>query len=159
MMEFSEYIDSLCREHKLVQHSDKECHFSNLISDFDNKLQRVMHYPCVGIDTEGFSIEGSFDNELQADVFNIYFLTHVRDHGSLAEKMSAFKLTYQILIDFVGRFKRDSEHGVEPMTRFSMLGSEATRIEFTDNALYGWVLSITVNSRIFALNCNGNFNS
>lgn len=159
MMEFPEYIDALCREHKLVGHSDEECHFSNLVSDFDNKLQRIMHYPCVGIDTEGFSVEGSFDNELQHDTYNLYFLTHVRDHGSLEDKLKAFKLTYTIMLDFIGRFKRDAERGISPMERFAMLGSEATRIEFTDNALYGWVLSIPHIKRIFTLNCNENFKS
>lgn len=158
-MDFPEYIESLCREHKLVKHSDDECHFSNLVSDFDNKLQRLMHYPCVGIDTDGFSVAGASDNEMAVHEYNLYFLTHVRDHGSLSEKMKAFSTTYAILEDFIGRFKRDAERGVSPMERFSMEGGGASRIEFTDNALYGWVLSINLPKRIFALNCNSNFNS
>lgn len=154
---FPSYIEGLCREHKWVRHSDSECHFSNLVSDFDNKLQRIMCYPCVGIDTDGFYIDAP--NDLETHQYNLYFLQHVRDHGDINEKLHAFGLTYQLLEDFMARFKRDKVDGKDPMCFFDGGGAEAARIEFTDNALYGWVLSIKLPQRISYLNCNNNFES
>lgn len=154
-VEFPGYIDKLCREHKWIRHSDNECHFSNLISDFDNKLQRIMNYPCVGIDTDGFYVDGP--NELETHQYNMYFLQHVKDHGDINEKLHAFGLTYQILEDFIARFKRDKMAGLHPVQFFDGNGMEAARIEFADNALYGWVLSIKLPQRISYLNCNNNF--
>lgn len=156
---FEKYVEDLCREHKMVAHSEAECHFSNLISDFDNKLQRIMHYPSVGIDTEGFTINGGPGFELRQDNYNLYFLDHVRDHGDLNEKLHAFAITALIMHDFIARFKRDRVKGIEPMERFSMDGATATRIEFADNALYGWVISFPLAQPINSLNCNNNFNS
>lgn len=154
MDKFSEYIEDLCRKHTAVRHSECECHFSNLLSDFDNKLKRVMHYPCVGIDTEGFRIDGSSGNFLLENAINVYFLDHVSDHGSLSLKMEAFYKTRRIMMDFMRQFMRDKKAGIAPMDRFTPIGNEGTRIEFTDNALYGWVLAINVPEVIYDLDCS-----
>ena len=157
MDRFARYIEELCREHKLVKHSDEECHFSSLVSDFDNKLQRKMCYPCVAIDTDGFRIGGSAGNVMQTPQFNMYFLQHVRDHGDLQEKLNAFDSTLTILNDFVARMMRDKMKGREPVARFSMIGAEAYRIEFTDAALYGWGIALELPISFNTLNCNNNF--
>lgn len=157
MKRFSDYIEALCREHKMVAHKDCECHFSCLVSDFDSKLQRVMHYPCVGLDLDGFRLEGTPGNLLQVPVFNLYFLVHVKDHGNLQEKLRAFSTTQIIMQDFLARMQRDRENVVSPVERFSLLGSEAFRIEFTDAALYGWMISIENPVSFNTANCNHNF--
>lgn len=158
-MTFVEYIENLCKEHALVKHSSTECHFSNLASDFDSKLQRIMHYPCVGIDTDGFEVINESGTNKLSEIYNLYFLSHVRDHGSLAEKLSAFSTNRTILNDFLARFVRDRQAGNAVMADFLPAGAEATRIEFSDAALYGWAISVRIPVTLNYLNCNNNFNS
>ena len=44
----ADYIEQLCREHKMVQHSDGEQHFVNLNDDKRNMgLAQELRYPAV----------------------------------------------------------------------------------------------------------------
>lgn len=159
MTKFSEYIDALCREHAMVRHSDEECHFSDLSSDFANKLKRIMHFPCVSIDTDGFIVTGTPSNMGIRNAFNIYFLEHVRDTGNHAEVMAVFSRTRVIMFDFLRRMQRDRRNGVAAVAHFELAGTEGTRIEFKDAALYGWALSVLVTAPFNDLLCNDNLNS
>ena len=58
-MIFPQYLETLAAEHKLIRHTDVECHFSDMTTDYASKLVRKMHYPMVAVDTEGFSLSGS----------------------------------------------------------------------------------------------------
>ena len=58
-MTFSEYIEDLCRRHRLVKHSDDEVHFSDLADDAQNKYAHSMNYPCVVLDEGDFDIRGA----------------------------------------------------------------------------------------------------
>ena len=159
MRNFNEYIDGLCREHKLIGHSDKECHFSDLTSDFGNKLKRLMHYPCVSLDTDGFVMESVEGVKYTCDQYNLYFLEHVRDTGDYVSVMQAFAQTRGIMTDFLRRMERDRRALVDPMTHFELAGTQGTRIEFKDAALYGWAVSVLVTTPFIDLLCNENFQS
>ena len=159
MIPFNEYIDGLCREHAQIQHSDQECHFSDLTSDFQNKIKRQMHFPCVSIDTDGFVIEKVDGTTYIREEYNLYFLDHVRDTGNYAEVMSAFCLTREIMADFLRRMVRDKKACVQPLTHFDIAGTAGTRIEFKDAALYGWAVRVLVPNTFVDLLCNENFKS
>lgn len=158
MKQFSEYIDELCREHRLIRHSDEECHYSDLTSDFQNRMKRKMHFPCVSLDTDGFSIESVEGAKYVRERFNLYFLEHVRDAGDYAEIVSTFTRTLGIMNDFLRRFERDRKALRDPMTHFELAGAEGTRVEFREAALYGWAVSVLVSIPFIPLLCNENFN-
>ena len=159
MTTFSQYIEALCREHALIRHTDGECHFSDLTSDFENKVKRLMHYPCVSLDTDGFVFTGGPGNKWMRDQYNLYFLEHIRDTGSYASVMEAFARTRGIMTDFLRRMERDRKACVQPMAAFELVGTEGTRIEFKDAALYGWAVSVLVPTTFNDVLCNENFNS
>ena len=116
MTTFSQYIEGLCREHALIKHTDNECHFSDLTSDFENKLKRLMHFPCVSIDTDGFLFTGTPGNKWMRDKYNIYFLEHIRDAGNYMEVMAAFARTRNLMLDFLRRMERDRKACIQPMS-------------------------------------------
>ena len=157
MRQFSEYIDNLCREHKLIRHTDEACHFSDLTSDFENKLKRKMHFPCVSLDTDGFSIENAGGQKYKRERFNLYFLDHVRDAGNYEEIVRVFNRTCGIMEDFLRRMQRDKKALVDPLTHFEITGSEGTRIEFHEAALYGWAVTVLVATPFNDVLCNQNF--
>ena len=159
MTTFSQYIEGLCREHALIKHTDNECHFSDLTSDFENKLKRLMHFPCVSIDTDGFLFTGTPGNKWMRDKYNIYFLEHIRDAGNYMEVMAAFARTRNLMLDFLRRMERDRKACIQPMSAFELVGTEGTRIEFKDAALYGWAVSVLVLTPFNDVLCNENFNS
>ena len=156
-MRFNEYIDSLCREHRLIRHADEACHYSDMTSDFENKLKRKMNFPCVSLDTDGFVIEDVGGVKYKRERFNLYFLDHVRDAGNYDEIAGAFKRTGGIMEDFLRRMERDRKALVDPMTHFTIAGSEGTRIEFREAALYGWCISVLVPTPFIDILCNWNF--
>lgn len=158
MKQFSEYIDDLCREHRLIKHSDSECHYSDLTSDFQNKMKRKMHFPCVSLDTDGFTIESVQGTKYVRERFNLYFLDHVRDAGDYAEIVDTFTRTLCIMNDFLRRFERDRKALRDPLTHFELAGTEGTRIEFREAALYGWAISVLVPTPFIDQLCNENFN-
>jgi len=157
MKTFSKYIDELCRDHVLIKHADEACHFSDLTSDFQNRLKRKMCYPCVSLDTDGFSIESVQGAKYVRERFNLYFLDHVRDAGDYDEIANVFTQTRCILNDFLRRFERDRKALREPMTHFEIAGTEGVRIEFREAALYGWAISVFVTSPFSDSLCNKNF--
>ncbi len=157
MRKFNEYIDELCREHKLIRHSDEACHYSDLTSDFENKLKRVMNYPCVSLDTDGFIMENVGGQKFKRERFNLYFLDHVRDAGNYDEIVKAFNKTGGIMNDFMRRMLRDSKACVEPLAHFELAGSEGVRIEFREAALYGWAVTVLVPTPFNDVLCNNNF--
>lgn len=158
MKQFNEYIDKLCREHRLIKHSDTECHYSDLTSDFENKLKRKMHFPCVSLDIEGFTIENVSGQKYVRMRYNLYFLNHVRDVGNYDEIVSVFNQTNVIMVDFMRRMERDRKALVDPLTHFELAETEGTRIEFREAALYGWAISVLVSTPFIDLLCNENFN-
>ena len=157
MRKFNEYIDELCREHKLIRHADEACHYSDLTSDFENKLKRVMNYPCVSLDTDGFIMENVGGQKFKRERFNLYFLDHVRDAGNYDEIVKAFTKTCVVMEDFLRRMERDKKALVEPLTHFELAGSEGTRIEFREAALYGWAVTVLVPTPFNDVLCNQNF--
>lgn len=157
MKHFNEYIDELCREHRFIRHSDESCHFSDLTSDFENKLKRTMNYPCVSLDTNGFVIDSVDGVKYKQERFNLYFLDHVRDVGNYYEIVTVFNRTRCILEDFLRRFERDRKALVEPLTHFDVAGSDATRIEFREAALFGWAVTVLVTTPFIDVLCNHNF--
>lgn len=159
MRQFSEYIDHLCREHRLVRHADEACHYSDMTSDFENKLKRKMNFPCVSLDTDGFTIENVEGSKYKREHFNLYFLDHVRDAGNYDEIMKVFNKTCVIMEDFLRRMERDKKALVDPLTHFEIAGSQGTRIEFREAALYGWCISVLVPTPFIDILCNENFKS
>lgn len=157
MKQFNEYIDELCQEHRLIQHSDTECHFSDLTSDFENKLKRLIHYPCVSLDIDSFNIESIEGQKYVHMTYNLYFLNHVKDAGNYAELAYVFNQTYVIMTDFLRRMERDRKALVDPMTHFRLANTIGTRIEFREAALYGWAISVLVSIPFYDLLCNENF--
>ena len=157
MRQFSEYIDELCREHALIKHTDEECHFSDLTSDFENRLKRKMNFPCVSLDTDGFTIKGEPGSRKINDFFNLYFLDHVKDTGNYTELATVFARTRTIMLDFLRRMVRDYRDIIDPMESFDIVGAEATRVEFKDAGLYGWVVSVLVPTAFNHQRCNDNF--
>lgn len=157
MRKFNEYIDELCREHKLIRHADEACHYSDLTSDFENKLKRVMNYPCVSLDTDGFIMENVGGQKFKRERFNLYFLDHVRDAGNYKEIVKAFNKTGGIMDDFMRRMLRDCKACVEPLAHFELAGSEGVRIEFREAALYGWAVTVLVTTPFNDVLCNNNF--
>ena len=157
MRKFNEYIDELCREHKLIRHADEACHYSDLTSDFENKLKRKMNFPCVSLDTDGFIMENVGGQKFKRERFNLYFLDHVRDAGNYDEIVKAFNKTVVIMEDFLRRMERDKKACVEPLTHFELAGSEGTRIEFREAALYGWAVTVLVATPFNDVLCNNNF--
>lgn len=157
MRQFNEYIDNLCREHELIRHSNEACHFSDLTSDFENKLKRKMNFPCVSLDTDGFIIENVGGQKYKRERFNLYFLNHVRDAGSYDEIVKVFNTTNGIMDDFLRRMERDRKALVDPLTHFEIAGSEGTRIEFREAALYGWAVTVLVATPFNDVLCNHYF--
>ena len=158
MKSFSEYIDELCREHELIKHADEACHFSDLTSDFQNRLKRKMNFPCVSLDTDGFSMESIGGVKYKRERFNLYFLDHVRDAGDYAEIVEVFTRTQCIMEDFLRRMERDRKALQNPLTYFELAGTEGVRIEFREAALYGWAISVLVPTPFTDVLCNTNFN-
>lgn len=159
MKRFSEYIDELCREHKLIRHSDEACHYSDLTSDFQNRLKRTMHYPCVSLDTDGFAIESVNGSKYVRERFNIYFVDHCRDVGNYKEVTGIFVRMRSIADDFLRRMDRDKHNLVDPLTHFNLEGTEGTRIEFHEAALFGWAVTVLVTTPFNNVLCNNIFNS
>lgn len=156
-MTFAEYIEQLAKEHIHVRHSSDECHFSDMTTNNANKLVRQMHYPCIAIDTDGFSLLGASDMFLSNDVYNIYFLTHVRDTGSEAEKQQALTITRDIMNDFIGRISNDKRNLNPVVSRIDMTDADGIPIVFKDIALYGWCLTISCPTLIPPHTCNNHF--
>ena len=59
--------------------------------------------------------------------------------------------------DFLRRMERDRKSLVEPLTHFELAGSEGTRIEFREAALYGWAVTVLVATPFNDVLCNNNF--
>lgn len=114
MSDFSNYMEELAREHKLVGHSEEECHFSDMASDLAQKLRRKMCYPCVAVDCEGFSVAGTSGNMMLREVYDIYVLAHVRDTGDQAEVRETLAHSREILKDILRRMVRDKARGNLP---------------------------------------------
>ena len=156
-MTFSEYLEDLCRRHRLVKHSDDEVHFSDLADDAQNKYAHSMNYPCVVLDEGDFDIRGAEGQPEMVDVCSVLFLTHVRDSADADEVKGAFALTRRICLDFLKKFVRDRKAGTRPLTRFKAVGSQGTRIYLQDAGLYGYILMFEHPEIFIDKDCDNSF--
>lgn len=157
MSDFSNYMEELAREHKLVGHSEEECHFSDMASDLAQKLRRKMCYPCVAVDCEGFSVAGTSGNMMLREVYDIYVLAHVRDTGDQAEVRETLVHSREILKDILRRMVRDKARGESPVAFFEAADTEGFPVFFREMALYGWGLSVIVPEMLNTHLCNDHF--
>lgn len=138
MKDINKYFESLAVKH--LGHSELDCHFSDA-SVFANRVPRVMNYPCMGIDVEGFGISGQNGNEQITVQYIMYILSHVRDTSNFVELQKVFNSTYHTALSILKDIRKDD---TAPACYFDFLGTEGTRIEFKDAALYGYALAMTI---------------
>ncbi|MBR2155044.1 MAG: hypothetical protein IJ901_10595 [Bacteroidaceae bacterium] len=156
-MYFSEYIEGLCRMHKDIGHSEKECHYSDLNEDAQNAYSHLrMHYPCVVLDEGDAEFGGSESQTYQTDSYLLLFLDHVRDTGDAAEVRSAFRRMKGIALDFLKRMRRDRRR-LPLLNRFEVVGVELYRVYLQDAGLYGYAMQVQVTGLFVDLDCNETF--
>lgn len=141
MVSINEYFETLAEKH--LGHTPEECHFSNA-AVFSAKVTRIMKYPCMGVDVDGWTVSGQNGNEFITVLYNMYFLSHVRDTHSLVELEKAFNENFltamRVLHDM--RELASKNDPWTPARYFEFNGSEGARIEFQDAALYGYAVSV-----------------
>lgn len=138
-MTISEYIESLAE--KFLGHSSDSCHFSDA-SVFSTRVPRVMKYPCVGMDTEGWVMTGAAGADMITFQLNLYFLSHVRDTGSFEALEKCFQENFRNAMIFLGTMAKDKKAMKVPAMNLDISSCEGTRIEFKDAALYGYAVGI-----------------
>lgn len=159
-MTFEDYIEDLCRRHPAIRHEAcGYCHFSCLADDSQTKFARSMHYPCVVLDTEDFTISGQTGNELITTDSSIMFLQHVRDTGKSQEVRAAFSSMREVALDFLKKMSRDKRNGSRVLARFSPIGTEGHRVYFKDSGLYGYIIFLNNDERFTDLDCDNVFDS
>lgn len=156
-MNFSEYIDNLCRQHKTIKHSDEECHYTDISEDAQNGYAHMhMHYPCIVLEEESVTFTAG-QKDLEHDHYILLFLDHVRDTGDADEIRSVFNDMKTVATDFLRRFARDKRKIVKPMAQFSINDVEMERVSLRAAALYGYAMTVNIDTTFVDLDCNQAF--
>lgn len=104
----AKYLEQLCREHSLVNHSDDAPHFVNLNDDKRNTaLADELLYPAVYFEATDFQLTASSTSVSRIYTCHIEVFTHVADTGDYAEVEQALSLTAQIITDIFVRMMHD----------------------------------------------------
>lgn len=156
-MNFSEYIAKLCELHKAIKHSSNEVHYTDVSEGAQNGYAHMhMHYPCVVLEEESVTFSTG-QTPLEHDRYIILFVDHVRDTGDADEIRNVFNTMKTVGIDFLRRFSRDKKKLVKPLERFSINEVEMTRVSLKAAALYGYAMSVNIESKFIDLDCNQAF--
>lgn len=137
MKSISTYFEELAA--LFLNHSENDCHFSDA-TVFSARVPRVMHFPCMGIDVDGFVVSGQPGNEKVVMQYNVYIVDHVRDTGSFDQLQQVFGSSYTTVMKILKHMKADNS---QPACYFDFSSVEGSRIEFKDAALYGYAVTMT----------------
>lgn len=145
----AKYLEQLCREHSLVNHSDDAPHFVNLNDDKRNtSLVQELRYPAVYFESTDFQIEASSTSVSRNYTCHIEVLVHVTDTGDYAEVERALSDSSQIITDIFVRMMHDRV-GRKPEHKWllSLIPSSPIKvlpIQNAENALYGCLAEFSV---------------
>jgi hypothetical protein len=145
----AKYLEQLCREHSLVNHSDDAPHFVNLNDDKRNTaLAGDLLYPAVYFEATDFQLTASSTSVSRIYTCHIEVFAHVADTGDYAEVEQALSLTAQIITDIFVRMMHDrmarkQEHKwlllLDPDTQVKVLP-----LQNEQNALYGCMAEFAI---------------
>lgn len=156
-MNFSEYIESLCAKHKDIKHSDTECHYTDISEGAQNGYAHMhMHFPCVVLEEESVTFSNG-QTDLEHDHHIVLFLDHVRDTGDADEIRTVFNHMKTVAVDFLRRMNRDKKKTIKPLARFTINEVEMERVSLQAAALYGYAMSVNIETQFIDLDCNQAF--
>ena len=140
MLTIRDYFEKLAEE--FLRHSPDECHFSDALN-YNPKLARLMHYPCMRFDVGNFAMGGQPGSESMTVIYNLYFLSHVRDTHDLEEIDKVFAETYRLALRVIKRMKDAVAENdpSSPARYFDFSTVEGERIEFADAGLFGYAVT------------------
>lgn len=153
-MNVREYFELLAAKHLSVKHTDEKPHFACSVDDAETLMARKLYYPAIFLDEGDILFTGSAGNELVEREYSLAIVTHVKDAGNKNEIAAAFSTTEDIMHDVVARMVQDRRKGLEPVRRFSVIGSEAHRVELVEAGLYGWIVLFSLSTKFCDISTN-----
>ena len=131
----ADYIEQLCREHKMVQHSDGERHFVNLNDDKRNMgLAQELRYPAVYFEATDFVLRAASDQIVRDYTCHMEVFEHVSDTGDYGE--------------IVARMMHDRTRRAQDLKWLLRMASptaiKVVPLQNEHNALYGYMAEFTV---------------
>lgn len=143
----SDYIETLCRRHILLKHSDNDCHFVNLNDDKKQTfLSEKMHYPGVFFSVEsGYRLNGTDVGLTRNYTCRIEVWYHVEDTANYFEIEQKLSQANEILIDILALMINDKrKRSVPVLMGVNLNGCQVLDIENKSNALYGCYIDFPV---------------
>ena len=145
----AEYFEKLCREHKLLRHSEAEPHFVNLNDDKRNMgLVQELRYPAVYFEATDFTLNISSESLRREYTCHIEVFEHVTDTGNYAEVEHALSSAEQIITDIFARMMHDrvrrdtDQRWLLNVSSPSMI--KVVPLQNEHNALYGYMAELKV---------------
>lgn len=147
---FRKFIELLAKQHQLIKHSKKQCHFSCTVDGAQNKYAATMHYPCVVLDIGDIEIRGTASQSFVETEYYIFFLDHVKDTGSEKEIVEKLDNMRQVALDFLAKMVRCKKDFTQYpwLSRIDVVGTQLQQIVMESPALYGYC-AIMKNSQAF----------
>ena len=150
LQNLSDYIETLCRKHQDIRHSDTECHYVNLNDDKKQTfLAENMRYPAVMFETSGFRLSGTGDDLVMLHNCRIQVLQHVADTADYAQLEQTLSQCNEIICDIFAKMIDDKrKRHIRVLAYISFDGIEVRDIQNQSNALYGCYADFQVPARL-----------
>lgn len=145
----AEYFEQLCREHKLLRHSEAEPHFVNLNDDKRNMgLAQELRYPAVYFESTDFVLRVASDQIVRDYTCHMEVFEHVSDTGDYGEIERALSSAERILTDIFARMMHDRTRRAQDLKWLLRMASptaiKVVPLQNEHNALYGYMAEFTV---------------
>ena len=145
----AEYCEQLCREHKLLRHSEAAPHFVNLNDDKRNMgLAQELRYPAVYFESTDFTLSISSVSVRREYTCHIEVFEHVADTGDYAEVERALSSAERILTDIFARMMHDRARRAADQRWLLNVSSpsmiKVVPLQNEHNALYGYTAELKV---------------
>lgn len=145
----AKYFEQLCREHKLLRHSEEDPHFVNLNDDKRNMgLAQELRYPAVYFESTDITLNISSVSVRREYTCHIEVFEHVTDTGDYAEVERALSSAERIITDIFARMMHDRVRRAADQRWLLNVSSpsmiKVVPLQNEHNALYGYTAELKV---------------
>lgn len=143
LSDFTAYIDSLCRKHVEILHSDDDRHFIELNDEQQLSDSKTLLYPLVTLDKLTVSYTGGEDFMNKNRYVEMMFLDSIRNSKDFVEIQLAKNAMERIAEDFLRKIKKDKRSRAKYpfLKNLSLSDIELNFVENSSLNVYGALLS------------------